>query len=139
MLHRGKVYRRCRQLGTHPGAYGLLYYSMGGQLFSNEDRVVRAAPRAGGLGAVEGSQQAAVALDQGDLRTPLEDPAEPYLLDLVTPFRVLDSRHRLPLFPFTGFRPMAESVTFADILQGIVRSKQEGHTGPSPSVLPSVK
>ena len=112
MLHRGKVYQR-RQLGTHPGAYGLLYYSMGGQLFSNEDRVVRAAPRAGGLGAVEGSQHAAVALDQGDLGTPLEDPAEPYVLDLVTPFRVLDGRHRLPLFPFSGFRPMAEPVTFA--------------------------
>ncbi len=92
-----------------PGAYGLVHYSMGGELFSNEARVVRAAPRAGGLGAVEGSQHAAVALDQGDLRTPLEDPAEPYVLDLVTPFRVLDSRHRLPpLFPFSGFRLMAE-------------------------------
>jgi hypothetical protein len=34
-------------------------------------------------------------------------------LDLVTPFRVLDSRHRLPLFPFSGFRPRAEPVTFA--------------------------
>jgi hypothetical protein len=113
MLHRGKVYRRRRQLGSHPDAYGLLYYSMGGELFSNEDRVVHAAPRAGGLGAVEGSQHAAVALDQGDLRTPLEEPAEPYVLDLVTPFRVLDSRHRLPpLFPFSGFRPMAEPVTF---------------------------
>src|SRR5829696_895718 len=132
MLHRGKVYRRRHQLSTHPEAYGLLYYSMGGELFSNEDRVVRAAPRAGGLGAVEGSQHAAVALDQGDLWTPLEDPAEPYLLDLVTPFRVLDSRHRLPhLFPFSGFRLMAEPVTFAGILQGIVRPKQEGHTGPS--------
>src|SRR5215204_6238390 len=108
MLHRGKVFRR-HQLSTHPEAYGLLYYSMGGELFSNEDLVVRAAPRAGGLGAVEGSQHAAVALDQGDLWTPLEDPAEPYLLDLVTPFRVLDGRRRLPhLFPFSGFRPMAE-------------------------------
>ena len=112
MLHGGKVYRR-RQLGTHPDAYGLLYYSLGGQLFSNEDRVVRAAPRAGGLGAVEGSQHAAVALDQGNLGTPLADPAEPYVLDLVTPFRELDRRHRLPpSFPFSGFRPMAEPVTF---------------------------
>jgi len=74
MLHRGKVYRR-RQLGTQPGAYSLVHYSMGRELFSNEARVVRAAPRAGGLGVVEGSQLAAVALDQGDLGTPLEDPS----------------------------------------------------------------
>jgi hypothetical protein len=57
-----------------PGAYGLVHYSMGGELFSNEARVVRAAPRAGGLGAVEGSQLAAVALDQGDLGRPPEEP-----------------------------------------------------------------
>jgi hypothetical protein len=44
MLHRGKGYRR-HQLDTHPGAYGLLYYLVGGQLFSNEDRVVCAAPQ----------------------------------------------------------------------------------------------
>ena len=134
MLHRGKVYRGRRQLGTHPGAYGLLYYSMGGQLFSNEDRVVRAAPRAGGLGAVEGSQHAAVALDQGDLGTPLEDPAEPYVLDLVTPFRVLDTRHRLPpLFPFSGFRPMAEPVTLApaSYKESFVRNRR-GTRDPAP-------
>jgi hypothetical protein len=133
MLHRGKVFRRCHQLSTHPGAYGLLYYSMGGQLFSNEDRVVRAAPRADGLGAVEGSQHAAVALDQGDLRTPLEDPAEPYLLDLVTSFRVLDSRHRLPLFSFSGFRLMAEPVTFAlaSYKESFVRNRR-GTRDPAP-------
>jgi hypothetical protein len=134
MLHRGKGYRR-HQLDTHPGAYGLLYYLVGGELFSNEDRVVRAAPRAGGLGAVEGSHQAAVALDQGDLRTPLEDPAEPYVMDLVTPFRVLDSRHRLPLFPFSGFRPMAEPVTFtpASYKESFVRNRR-GTRDPAPPV-----
>jgi hypothetical protein len=124
----------CRPRGMHPGAYGLLYYSMGGELFSNEDRVVRAAPRAGGLGAIEGSHQAAVALDQGDLRTPLEDPAESYLLDLITPFRVLDSRHRLPpLFPFSGFRPMAEPVNFspASYKESFVRNRS-GTRDPAP-------
>ena len=107
---------------------------MGGELFSNEDLVVRAAPRAGGLGAVEGSQQAAVALDQGDLRTPLEDPAEPYVLNLVTPFRVLDSRHRLPpLFPFSGFRSMGEPVIFAlaSYKESFVRNRR-GTRDPAP-------
>jgi len=57
-----------------PGVCSIVHYSMGGELFSNEARVVRTAPRAGGLGAVEGSQLAAVALDQGDLGAPLEEP-----------------------------------------------------------------
>jgi hypothetical protein len=134
MLHRGQVYRRRHQLGTHPDAYGLLYYSMGGELFSNENCVVCAAPRAGGLGAVEGSHQAAVALDQGDLRTPLEDPAESYVLDLVTPFRVLDNRHRLPpLFPFSGSAPWRSPCFFvlASYKESLVRNRK-GTRDPAP-------
>jgi hypothetical protein len=44
-------------------------------------------------------------------------------LDLVTPFRVLDSRHRLTPFSLLGVPPQGGACYLrAGILQGIVRS-----------------